>query len=175
MFSSTLDNVREYFSGDSEKTVEERHTLYNYRYIKMKYKKSIYDEDFDEWVQNNIDGNGVIKKTTRDEILDAAYVTLDAFQMWGLLQYKNFLPIWVFETASGYSIIKLYEATFDIIQEESRTNPFYAGHFKGLCERINAKYKKAIRICRECESEFVKENLGIENAMDNEIFKIIAK
>ena len=116
IFSASLDNVREYYAtGDSKEMASARHVLYNYRYIKIKFGKTVFDDDFDEWVKENIDpDSSILRLTDKNEVLAAAAVTADFFQMWGLLQSKNFLPMWVFETASGYSIIKLYEGAADI-------------------------------------------------------------
>lgn len=160
MFSTSLDNVREYYAtGDAKELCDARHVLYNYRYIRMKYEKSIYDEDFNEWAKEIKDKE--IKPTTKEEVFAAAVITFDFFQMWGLLQSKGFLPMWVFETASGYSIIKLCEACEDILRESCATNPFYAGQFKALCIRIDRKYRKAVTICREVEKDYIQKNLGI--------------
>jgi hypothetical protein len=125
-----------------------RHILYNYRYIKIKYGKTIFDDDFDEWVKNNISANNsVLRVTNKEEILHAVSETAGFFQMWGLLQYKNFLPMWVFETSSGYSILKLHEAMEDILLEERKTNPYFGMQFTSLCHRIYAKNKKIIFNC----------------------------
>ncbi len=177
IFSASLDNVREYYAtGDSKEMAFARHVLYNYRYIKIKFGKTIFDDDFDEWVKENITSeNSVIRVTNKNEVLAAAAVTADFFQMWGLLQYKNFLPMWVFETASGYSIIKLYEASEDIFLYHRLTNPFYAMQFKGLCVRIASKYRKDISKCREKESEYIKNELGIEDLSGNKYFNIPLK
>jgi hypothetical protein len=81
--------------------------------------------------------------------------------MWGLLQSKGFLPVWVFETASGYSILKLHDSVEDIFEKNRETNPFYAMQFTALCERIAQKYKKAIRQCVENERAYVMRELGL--------------
>lgn len=177
ILSASLDNVREYYAtGDAPELVEARHVLYNYRYIKIKYGKTVYDEDFDEWVKDHITPDQkVLRVTSREEVLSAASRAADFFQMWGLLQYKGFLPIWVFETASGYSIIKMYEAIDDIMKANRRSNPFYGGHFRDLCIRIEAKYKKAIRLCRENESEFLTRELGVGDLSKNAYFHLSLK
>ena len=177
IFSTSLDNVREYYAtGDSDAMREARGVLYNYRYIKIKYGKTIFDADFDEWAEKKLaEGAGVAHRTTKKEIFDAASTTNDFFQMWGLLQSKNFLPMWVFETASGYSIIKLHEALEDINTANRATNPFYGLQFKELCVRISKKYKKAIAKCRENEAEFIKNNLKIKDLTDNKFFNIPLK
>ncbi|MBQ7875350.1 MAG: hypothetical protein IJ306_09400 [Oscillospiraceae bacterium] len=163
IFSTSLDNVREYFAtGDTKEMGEARKVLYNYRYIKIKYGKSIFDDDFDLWIQQpKIQSDGFIMPAGKDEILAAASVCMNFFQMWGLLQNKGFLPIWVFETASGYSIIKLHQAMEDILYVRRETNPFYGQQFSWLCARILKKYKKAIAQCIKSEKEYIVQKLGI--------------
>ncbi len=177
ILSSSLDNVREYYAtGDTVEMSEARRILYNYRYIKIKFGKTVGDKDFDEWIKENIDSSKMpLFVTNKSEILSAASLTTNFFQMWGLLQYKGFLPIWVFETASGYSIIKLYEAIYDIRKEKCSSNPFYGGQFKDLCVRINAKYRKAILQCRNKESDYIKETFGIKDLSANKHYNIPLK
>ena len=177
IFTSSLDNVREYYAtGDTKEMADARQVLFNYRYIKIKYGKTIYDDDFDQWVKENIDQSQTsLCVTTKQEIMSAALVTADFFQMWGLLQYKGFLPIWVFETASGYSIIKLYESIDDIVTQMRSSNPFYAGQFQNLCIRINSKYKKAILECRKREIEYICGELGVKELSDNRHFNNLKK
>ena len=177
IFSASLDNVREYYAtGDSKEMASARHVLYNYRYIKIKYGKTVFDEDFDEWVQKNIHPEGSpLRLTSKNEVLAAAAVTADFFQMWGLLQSKNFLPMWVFETASGYSIIRLYEAAADIFAYHRLTNPFYAMQYHDLCARIFSKYRKDIAKCREKEREYIQKELAIKSLADNAHFNISIK
>ena len=177
ILSASLDNVREYYAtGDTSEMANARRILYHYRYIKIKYGKSIYDGDFDEWVKENIASDDtVLYVTNKKEILSAASLVTNFFQMWGLLQYKGFLPIWVFETASGYSIIKLYEAVEDIVREKRSSNPFYAGQFRELCVRINAKYRKAIIECRSNETKYIREELGVRDVSSNPYFNISLK
>lgn len=163
IFSTSLDNVREYFAtGDTNEMEEARRVLYNYRYIKIKYGKSIFHKDFDLWAQQlEKQTDSVLSVTTKEEIIAAAGVTMNFFQMWGLLQNKGFLPMWVFETASGYSIIKLHQAIEDILYDRRETNPFYGQQFSWLCTRILKKYKKAIRKCVCNEKEYMMQELGI--------------
>ncbi len=163
IFSTSLDNVREYYStGDTPEKSRAYAVIFNYRYIKMKYSKSIYDTDFDEWVKENIDGKeNILFPTSKKEILEAADITANFFQMWGLLQYKGFLPIWVFETSSGYNILKLHEGIEDIINFERRSNPFYAGQFTNLCYRIYDKNKTAIKTCFDSEEKYIKKELNL--------------
>ena len=52
IFTTSLDNVREYFAtGEDPEIADARHVLYNYRNLKIKYGKSVYDADFEEWLK----------------------------------------------------------------------------------------------------------------------------
>ncbi len=177
VLSASLDNVREYYAtGDTAEMADARRILYNYRYIKIKFGKSIYDKEFDEWIKANVDRDGMtLRVTNKNEILSAASLITNFFQMWGLLQSKSFLPIWVFETASGYSIIKLYEAVDDILKDKRQSNPFYGGQFKDLCIRILSKYRTAIAKCRASESKYITETLGVRDLEGNQYFNIPIK
>ena len=169
MFTSSLDNVREYYAtGDNDELIKARGILYNYRYIRIKFGKSVLDSDFNEWVEKNISsGVAEIRATTAEEIKNASGSVISFFQRWGLLQRKGFLPVWVFETASGYSVIKLYEAVEDIVENRRDSNPFYGVEFEELCQRIKKKYKKAIAQSRNNEKEYIRSIFGIENFENN--------
>ncbi len=165
IFTASLDNVREYFAtGEREEIADARHILYNYRNIKIKYGKSVYDKDFDEWLKANIsedDKDFIVPG--KEQVFTAASRVANFYQMWGLLQYRNFLPIWVFDTTSGYNVIRLYQAVEDIIEYKRGANPLYAGHFEDLCKRINSKYKKVIKQCRGSERQLFVEKYGVSN------------
>ena len=177
MFTTSLDNVREYFAtGEDPEITDARHVLYNYRNLKIKYGKTIADEDFDEWVASNLtekDKNFYVEN--KAQVAKASSRVLNFYQMWGLLQYRNFLPIWVFDTTSGYNMIRLYEATVDIIQEKRKSNRLYAGHFEELCKRVNKKYRNVIEACRaDNRDEFITE-YGVEDPDASPYFNIEIK
>ena len=74
--------------------------------------------------------------------------------MWGLLQSKHYLPMWVFDTASGYSIVKLFEGVQDIIEYKRKYhNPNYADQFIFLYKKILKRYSKEISECRLIEQQ----------------------
>lgn len=178
IFTTSLDNVREYFAtGEDSEIADARHVLYNYRNLKIKYGKTVYTKDFDEWVANNLneedDKNFYVE--SKAQVLKASSRVLNFYQMWGLLQYRNFLPIWVFDTTSGYNMIRLYEATIDIIQEKRKSNRLYAGHFEDLCKRVNKKYNDVIEACRADNREELIRDYGIENPDASPYFNIEIK
>ena len=161
IFTTSLDNVREYFdTGEEPEIADARKVLYNYRNLKIKYGKTVADPDFDEWIKENLDKDTDDQFYVEDKaaVKKASSRVLNFYQMWGLLQYRNFLPIWVFDTTSGYNMIRLYEATVDIIQQKRKSNRLYAGHFQDLCVRINKKYKDVIDACRaDNRKEFIND------------------
>lgn len=178
IFTTSLDNVREYFdTGEDPEIADARKVLYNYRNLKIKYGKTVADPDFDEWIVNNLnkDKDDQFYVENKAAVKKASSRVLNFYQMWGLLQYRNFLPIWVFDTTSGYNMIRLYEATVDIIQEKRKSNRLYAGHFQDLCVRINKKYKNVIEACRaDNRKEFIND-FGVENPDDSPYFNIEIK
>ena len=172
IFTTSLDNVREYFAtGETPEIAGARHVLYNYRNIKIKYGKTVYDADFEEWIKENFTENDKdFYVESKDEVFKAASRVANFYQMWGLLQYRNFLPIWVFDTTSGYNMIRLYQSVADIIEHKREANPLYAGHFEDLCKRINAKYKKVIKQCRDSERKLFIEKYGVKDIDGNKCF-----
>ncbi len=178
IFTTSLDNVREYFAtGEKAEIADARHVLYNYRNLKIKYGKTVYSEGFDEWVAENLDKekdkNFYVEN--KAQVLKASSRVLNFYQMWGLLQYRNFLPIWVFDTTSGYNMIRLYEATIDIIKEKRKSNRLYAGHFEDLCKRVNKKYNDVIEACRADNRDELINDYGIENPDASPYFNIEIK
>lgn len=158
IFSATLDNVREYFvTGDTPEHSSTRSLLYKYRDFKRKTGKTIYSPDFDE-------AAGKFGLTAKKEDIEkASSFICNFFHLWGLLAKKRFLPMWVFESSSGFSVVKLYEAVEDIIKyniEES--NLYYAENFKWLKDKIESKYKKEIDKCRENEQNKLQAHQEVQ-------------
>ena len=162
--TTSLDNVREYFSsGEEEDVAKARHVLYNYRNLKIKYGKTVHDDDFDEWITENLNEENDKDFYVKDKktVYEASSKVLNFYQMWGLLQSRNFLPIWVFDTTSGYNMIRIYEATVDIIEEKRQSNRLYAGHVQDLCVRVNHKYGDVIEACRDDNRKLFIEKYGV--------------
>ena len=177
IFTTSLDNVREYFAtGEDPEIADARHVLYNYRNVKIKYGKSVYDADFEEWLKENItEEDKDFYLEGKEQVFKAASRVANFYQMWGLLQDRNFLPIWVFDTTSGYNMIRLYQSVADIIEHKREANPLYAGHFENLCKRINAKYKKVIKLCRDSERKLFLEKYKVEDIESNMCFNMEVK
>lgn len=115
---SSLDAVKEYFQqGDAERFIEARHNIY-----------SLFE------------GNKAIEFENKD-----ASIVCSFFHFWGLMVRKKYLPIWVFESASGIAIIRLYDILNDFIVEHRNSNPFYAEHFEWLVNSVKRKYRKRIK------------------------------
>ncbi len=149
IFSATLDNVREYFyTGDTVEHSSARKLIYSYRDLKMTNGISIETENFNDVVKN-LGGD-----FTKEELEKVASLEINFFQMWGLLQSKHYLPMWVFDTASGYSIVKLFEGVQDIIEYKRKYhNPNYADQFIFLYKKILKRYSKEISECRLIEQQ----------------------
>jgi len=115
---SSLDAVKEYFQqGDAERFIKARHNIY-----------SVSEEG----------------KSIEFENKDASIIC-SFFHFWGLMVRKKYLPIWVFESASGIAIIRLYDILKDFIDEHRISNPFYAEHFEWLVCSVKRKYRKRIK------------------------------
>ena len=72
-------------------------------------------------------------------------LVISYFHFWGLMVKKRHLPFYVFKSASGPSIMKLYDRLYPTITERRKTNPYYAEHFEWLHNKIrryNAKKMK---------------------------------
>ena len=84
IFSTTLDNVREYFvTGDTPEHSQTRRLLYTYRNFKNKTGKNVYSPDFDEFAKDySLDGK-------KEEIEKASSFICNFFHVWGLLAKKK--------------------------------------------------------------------------------------
>jgi hypothetical protein len=55
---------------------------------------------------------------------------------------KGFLPIWIFKSASGPSVVRLFYLVKPYIEERRKTsNHYYAKDFEYLVRHIERKYK----------------------------------
>jgi hypothetical protein len=141
--SAKLDNVREYFyTGDTKEYSYSRGVIYKYQMYKLETKKSIYSDDF---VIQHFDMSGNPILLNRINIEQAISYVSNQFHMWGLLTRKGFLPLWVYEGASGVAVYRLYESSKDVITHiRNTTNPFYAENFEWLYEKIKVVHKEDI-------------------------------
>lgn len=179
--SAMLGNVREYYEKiESPEIYHARHLLYNYRAFKNEENdiasecigqgiSLLEHKDFDRRFKNKYklpeqsaydnDSNGV---------REASYHMANFYQMWGFLQDRGFLPMWVFETSAGFNLIRLYYSIQDVVIEKRKNNMFYADEFEGLCKRVCSRYYYKLRKCyKSClskvsvdEKEFVSKWLG---------------
>lgn len=112
---SSLEAVKEYFSqGDTAEMKERR----KYIYDKVKNGEKIGPNDLN------------------------ASVVCSYFHFWGLMVKKRYLPIWIFESASGTQVLRLYRYLEEHIEEKRKENPFYAEYFEWLAKKIEKKYGK---------------------------------
>ncbi len=72
----------------------------------------------------------------------AAFV-INFFHHWGFLAKKGFLPMWVFDSASGAGAIRLYKRLENYIWKRRKENkdPTYAEYFEWLCLKIKKRRK----------------------------------
>lgn len=111
---SNLGAVQEYFQqGDTKEYTEARRKLYN----KIDKKQKIDKDDLD------------------------AGIVVSFFHFWGLMVKKHYLPIWVFDSASGYAVIRLYEGITGMIEERRKDNPQYAEYFEWLYKKIKKRLR----------------------------------
>lgn len=116
---SNMGAVKEYFQqGDSLENVAARKEIYH------KINNSI-----------KIDKNDV-----------AAGSIVSFFHFWGIMVKKKYLPLWVFESASGYAVIRLYEGLQEMIEERRKDNEKYGEYFEWLYCKIKKRLKEHTKI-----------------------------
>lgn len=109
---SNLGAVKEYFQqGDTAEFLEARRRIYS-----------------------QIDQNVKIDKNDRD-----AASIVSFFHFWGLMVKKKYLPIWVFESSSGQSVIRLYEGLQSMIMERREENPMWGEYFGWLYKKVKKR------------------------------------
>lgn len=120
---ASLDAIKEYYQqGDSENYVKAR------GFISSK---------------NNLKGIDDQKQVSD---------IVNFYELWGLLNSKKYLPIWVFGGVSGIRVVEMYIRLTNLIMSvrdgtidssgKKPINPFYGKQFEELAYRIYRKYKK---------------------------------
>ena len=126
---SNMEAVKEYFQqGDSLENVAAR--------------KEIYCK-----INNNI-------KIDKNDV--AAGSIISFFHFWGIMVKKKYLPLWVFESASGYAVIRLYEGLQEMIEERRKDNEKYGEYFEWLYYKIKKRLKESAKI--ESHIDIQKQN-----------------
>lgn len=144
LHTANLDNVREFFStGDQAHIVYARSVLYEYGKYKLRTGKTYRDPEFGFEL---IDMNQKTKVVSQVDIEAATSTISNFFHLWGLLTQKGYLPMWVFESSTGISVYRLYQAADDVILERRKGNPLYAQKFEWLYSAISKKYEKEIEL-----------------------------
>ena len=82
------------------------------------------------------------------------------FRFWGIMVKKKYLPLWVFESASGYAVIRLYEGLQPMIEERRQDNEKYGEYFEWLYYKI----KRRIRELPTGEKHTDIQNLHFEES-----------
>ena len=68
---------------------------------------------------------------------------VSVFHFYGLMVKKKYLPFYIFESASGDAVIRLYEIIVPLVDERRKKNKYYAEYFEWLYEKIKKnKLKK---------------------------------
>lgn len=110
--TSRFEAIKEYFLyGDTQEMIACRRKMYEYENGEIEFDK------------------------------DAASYLCSYFHFWGMMVAKGYLPIWVFESASGQSIVRLYAIMEHYIIEKRQVNNKYAYYFEYLVKIIKKKYK----------------------------------
>jgi acetyltransferase-like isoleucine patch superfamily enzyme len=131
---SNLGAVKEYFQqGDNKEYTIARHNLYK------KFEKKIPIDPNDADASN----------------------TVSFFHFWGLMVKKKYLPFWVFKSASGYAVIKLYEGLQEMITIRRADNPEYAEYFEWI-------YKKCRKVLKPLKSENSVPSVPIKKDQEDE-------
>lgn len=110
--TALFEAVREYYqTGDTAEMIENRSKIYAAE-------------------------NGAVELDRK-----AASEICSFFNFWGMMVRKKFLPIWIFKSASGPSVVRLYIILNEFISERRETgNKFYAVDFEYLVKKIKSKY-----------------------------------
>ncbi len=77
----------------------------------------------------------------KDEISydpEISYV-ISYFHFWGLMVKKGFLPFYIFKSASGLAVVKLYSKLKPTIADHRKANEYYAEYFEWLYIKIRRK------------------------------------
>jgi hypothetical protein len=114
---ATFEAIREYFQqGDTPEMIASRNKIY----------------------QSEKDGTPVDTK--------AASEICSFFHFWGMMVEKGFLPLWIFKSASGPSIVKLYFILEPHIEERRKNNnKLYGEGFEYLVKKIGKKYGYGVK------------------------------
>lgn len=72
----------------------------------------------------------------------AAAEVCSLYHFWGMMVSKGYLPLWIFKSSSGYSVIKLFCLLEPhIFERRAITSKHYAEGFEQLAKKIEKKYK----------------------------------
>ncbi|TKJ44008.1 hypothetical protein CEE36_02490 [candidate division TA06 bacterium B3_TA06] len=72
--------------------------------------------------------------------VEAASMVIGFFHFWGLMVKRKLLPIWVFDSISGYRVVQLYGKLEKHISNERKKAAEYAEHFVWLAEEIKRRF-----------------------------------
>jgi hypothetical protein len=110
---ATFEAIREYYQqGDTPQMIESRTKIYAIE-----------------------DGATALDTKAASEVCAFSH-------FWGMMVNKGYLPLWIFKSASGPSVVRLFHLLKPYISERRQTNnPYYALHFEYLAKKIEKTYK----------------------------------
>lgn len=73
-----------------------------------------------------------------------AAMVVNYLHHWGMLAKRKYLPLWVFDGATGTGACRLYEKLLPYIENRKKIHddPFYGEYFTWLYNKILKKYRK---------------------------------
>ena len=76
---------------------------------------------------------------------EQAAIIVNFFHHWGMLAKKHYLPLWVFDGATGYGLCRLYNKTkkYIIARREINSDSTYGEYFEWLSETVERRLLKA--------------------------------
>lgn len=89
-----------------------------------------------------------IRKYVYNEALEEndpkAASIVNFFHHWGLMVKKHYLPIWVFDGATGNGMLRLFEKVKPYIENNRKRNndKEYAQYFEWLCGKVEKRKKR---------------------------------
>lgn len=150
--SAQLGSINDYFtSGDTKEFKHARGILYTYALQYSNNGISVFNKDF-KLQHHDIDKKPIV--LYKDDVISTISYISNFFHQWGLLTKHRYLPLWVFQSSSGISVYRLYNASREVIDTYRKTsNPFYGEYFEWLYLKVYKTYKDEIHSYLELNKE----------------------
>lgn len=150
--SAQLGSINDYFtSGDTKEFKHAWGILYTYALQYSNNGISVFNNDF-KLQHHDIDKKPIV--LYKDDVISTISYISNFFHQWGLLTKHRYLPLWVFQSSSGISVYRLYNASREVIDTYRKTsNPFYGEYFEWLYLKVYKTYKDEIHSYLELNKE----------------------